>query len=158
MRFLMLLALSLWLGAIFFFALMAPTVFSVLPTRELAGQLINPLLYKLHWVGAICGAIFLITSMISNWRRTGSVRLVSAPNLLIVAMLALLAISQFAIVPRMAELRQQMGVIDNIAQDDARRMSFNDLHHWSTRLEGSIFFLGLGVLYLTSRRLDVGRR
>ena len=158
MRFLMLLSLALWLGAIFFFALMAPTVFAVLPTRELAGQLINPLLHKLHFVGAICGLTFLFASLAYSLRSRGLFKLFSASHLVLLGMLALTAISQYAVAPSMAALRIEMGTIDNIAQDDPRRVQFNDLHHWSTRLEGGVFLLGLGLLGLTSRRLNSPRR
>ena len=152
MRFLMLLSLALWLGSIFFFALMAPTVFAVLPSRELAGQLINPLLYKLHWIGTVCGVLFLGASMVWNRLRTGNFRTFAGSHILVVAMLGLLAISQFAVVPRMCALRAQMGGIDAVSQDDSRRIQFNELHQWSTRLEGSVFLLGLVALYLAGRQ------
>ncbi len=157
-RFLALLTLVLWLGSIFFFALMAPTVFAVLPTNhQLAGELISPLLEKLHWVGATCGVLFLIFSMISNQLRTGAIRPLRTSHLLVVGMLGLLAVSQFALTPKMTAMRNQMVVIDNVPKYDPVRVGFNDLHHWSTRLEGTVFALGLGVLYITSRRLGMRR-
>jgi hypothetical protein len=53
----------------------------------------------------------------------------------------------------MLVLRQQMGVIDDVPQDDARRVEFIRLHVWSTRIEGSVLVLGLALLYLTARRM-----
>jgi hypothetical protein len=53
----------------------------------------------------------------------------------------------------MNRLRADMGVIDSVSQDDPRRLEFNRLHVWSTRAEGTILFLGLAVLFLTTRRL-----
>lgn len=53
----------------------------------------------------------------------------------------------------MQVLRQQMVMIDEVPQDDARRVEFNRLHIWSTRLEGAVLILGLALLYLTARRL-----
>jgi len=41
-----------------------------------------------------------------------------------------------------------------VPHDDARRVEFNRLHHWSTRFEGSVLVLGLALLYLTARRLS----
>lgn len=158
LRFVAFLALALWLGSIFFFALMAPTVFAVLPTHhQTAGEIISPLLEKLHWVGGICGVVFLIVSMASNRKNTGAVRPGRTSHLLVVAMLALLAISQFGISPRMLAMRQQMVVIDDVPKDDPVRVAFNDLHHWSTRLEGTVFVLGLGVLWITVRRTAMRR-
>jgi hypothetical protein len=59
----------------------------------------------------------------------------------------------FGIASRMLVLRQQMGLIDDVPQDDARRVEFNRLHVWSTRIEGSVLVLGLALLFLTARRM-----
>jgi hypothetical protein len=46
-----------------------------------------------------------------------------------------------------------MVVVDNVPQDDPRRVEFNRLHAWSSNLEKGVFVLGLALLYLTARRL-----
>jgi hypothetical protein len=69
-------------------------------------------------------------------------------------MIVLTLISQFAIGGKMMALRHDMGVIDNVPQDDPRRLEFNRLHHWSTRAEGTVLILGLAVIWLTARRLS----
>jgi hypothetical protein len=68
-------------------------------------------------------------------------------------MIILTLVGMFGIASRMLVLRQQMGVIDDVPQDDARRVEFNRLHEWSTRIEGSVLVLGLALLYLTARRM-----
>jgi len=35
-----------------------------------------------------------------------------------------------------------------------RRVEFNRLHVWSTRLESAVLLLGLAVIFLTSRRIS----
>jgi uncharacterized BrkB/YihY/UPF0761 family membrane protein len=75
-------------------------------------------------------------------------------NLLIYAMIILTLVGMFGIASRMLVLRQQMGVIDDVPQDDARRVEFNRLHEWSTRIEGSVLVLGLALLYLTARKMS----
>jgi hypothetical protein len=75
-------------------------------------------------------------------------------HLLVVLMILLTLLSQFAIGGKMMALRQDMGVIDNVAQDDARRVEFNRLHHWSTRVEGTVLLLGLVTVWLTARRFS----
>lgn len=153
LRALMLLCLIVWIGGIIFFAfVLAPTVFTVLPTHELAGNVVNPSLSKLHWMGLACGILFLIFSLLYNRQLCAEFRAVSAAHLLIAVMLVLTAISQFSITPRMSAVRADMGVIDNVPVSDARRIGFNQLHVWSTRTEGGVFFLGLAVVALTARR------
>ena len=55
LRFLMLLALVVWLGGIVFFAILAPNVFAVVPTRAMAGEIIARLLTILHTMGLSLG-------------------------------------------------------------------------------------------------------
>ena len=155
-RFLMLLSLVVWVGGIIFFAfVLAPTVFhpGILPSRQLAGAVVSRGLGILHWMGLACGVVFLITSIVDSLVMTGFGSPFAARNLLICAMIGLTLISMFAISTRMLVLRNDMVFIDNVPQDDSRRVEFNRLHVWSTRLEGSVLILGLAVIFLTSRRL-----
>jgi hypothetical protein len=152
LRFFMLLSLVVWLGGITFFAfVLAPTVFTVLPTRELAGTVVNRTLPILHWMGVVSGIVFLVTSMTYSAMTTGSAQALAPRHILILLMLILTLVSMFVVSSRMMVLRAEMGVIDTVPQDDPRRVEFNQLHHWSTRIEGSVYLIGLVVLYLTAR-------
>jgi uncharacterized membrane protein len=152
----MLLSLVIWLGGLIFFAfVVAPTVFTpgLLPTRHMAGTIVGRSLDLLHWMGIVSGIVFLITSMIYSRRSFGNARPLAARHVLIVLMLLLTVISQFAISPKMHAIRTEAGVIDNAPPDSPLRMEFNRLHVWSENFEKGVFVLGLAVLYLTSRAL-----
>ncbi len=69
-------------------------------------------------------------------------------HIFVVLMLAFTMISQFGITPRMRELRSNPSIMDS----STGRAEFDGLHTWSTRLEGGVLFLGLGVVVLTARR------
>jgi len=149
----MLLALIVWIGGIIFFAfVLAPTLFSVLPTTKLAGDVVNATLTKLHWMGLVSGVAFLISSLFYNWQKHVQLRPFALSHVFVVLMLVSTAYSQFGITPRMRELRAEMQTGDNLAWNDSRRVEFDRLHAWSTRLEGGVLFLGLGVVILTARR------
>jgi len=155
-RFLMLLSLVVWIGGIVFFAfVMAPALFNpaILPTRQLAGQVVSRTLGALHWMGIGCGVVFAITSMIDARAVNGTAEPFAARHLLIYLMIILTLVSIFGVAARMEDLKRQMVVIDNVPHDDARRVEFNRLHVWSTRIEGTVLVLGLAVLYLTARRM-----
>jgi uncharacterized membrane protein len=153
-RYLMLLSLVVWVGGLIFFAfVLAPTVFTVLPTRQLAGNVVSRSLGTLHWMAISCGMVFAITSMIDSHAMKGVVAPFAARNLLIYAMIILTLVGMFGVDSRLLALRQQMGVIDDVAQDNPLRVEFNRLHHWSTRIQSSVLVLGLALLYLTARRL-----
>jgi ABC-type siderophore export system fused ATPase/permease subunit len=152
LRFLMLLALIIWIGGIIFFAFVeAPTLFTVLPTTRLAGDVVSASLTKLHWMGLISGALFLICSLLHNHLKHASPKPFAASHIFIVLMLVLTAISQFRITPKMRTLRAEMQAVDKLPGNDPRP-EFDRLHAWSTRLEGGVLLLGIVVTALTARR------
>ncbi|MGD0512042.1 MAG: DUF4149 domain-containing protein [Terriglobales bacterium] len=152
LRYLMLLSLIVWIGGLIFFAfVLAPTAFSVLPSRHLAGTVVGRSLGALHWMGIVSGIIFLASSILYSQLTKGSPHFFAARNVLICLMLALTLISQFGIIPRMDTLRASIGgEIDSVPADNPARMQFDALHVWSTRVEGGVFLLGLVVVYLTA--------
>ncbi len=153
LRFLMLLSLVVWLGGLIFFAaVVAPTVFKVLPTHELAGTVVTRALASLHWMGLVSGVVFAVCSMMYANATHGSPEPLAPRHILVYLMLALTVASQFGISPKMHALRTAMVKVDDVPQDDPRRVEFNRLHAWSTRLEGGVFFAGLVLLFLTARR------
>src|SRR5882757_9596277 len=156
LRFLMLLALVVWLGGLIFFAfVVAPTVFSpgLLPTRHLAGEIVGRSVGTLHWMGIVSGIVFLISSAIYNRMTVGSTRPFAGRHLLIAVMLLLTIISQFTVSPKMHTIRVEAGVVDNLAPDSPLRMEFDRLHVWSEKFEEAVFFPGLAALFLTARAL-----
>ncbi len=155
LRTLMMLALIVWIGGIIFFAfVLAPTVFTVLPSVELAGNVVSRSLTALHWMGIVSAIIFLICSLLYSRIRYARLRVFTLTNVLLGIMLLLTLISQFAITPRMRVLRAQVGAIDALARTDERRLEFDRLHAWSTRDEGAVLLLGLVVVVLTARRFS----
>jgi len=150
-RFIMWLSLIVWLGGIVFFAVLAPNVFAVLPTRQLAGNVVGRMLPILHWMGIVSGLVFLICSMIYSRVTTGDAHPFALRHLLLYFMLLLTSLSQFGITRKMDALRKDMVNIDSISLDDPRRIQFNALHAWSTRTEIGILLSGLIVVYLNSR-------
>lgn len=150
----MLLTLVVWLGGIVFFAIMAPNVFAVVPTRAMAGQIIARLIPILHVMGIVAGIVFLVCSLALARLSQGAWKPWAAHNLLVAAMLALTCVSQFYVFARMEKLRRDMGVIDQVAPNDPRRLEFDHLHHTSTHLEGGVLLLGLGVVFSVARRLS----
>jgi hypothetical protein len=151
----MLLALVLWIGGIVFFgAVVAPAVFTILPTHDLAGKVVTRTLANLHLIGIICGAVFLICSMVIAYVTKGSAQPFAPRHIAVVAMIALTFFAQDVVARKMNHIKDQIGVIDDVPLSDPQRVEFNRLHVWSTRLEGCILVLSLGVLFGTARRLS----
>ena len=153
----MLLALAVWLGALIFFPFVAATAFSELPTAHLAGMVVRGSLLHLHTIAFVCGAVFLVCSLLYNHVLLGRPKAFAFSHILIVLMLALTAISQFRIIPQMETLRLAAGEINQLPLTDPTRAQFDSLHVWSTRVEGAVLVLGIILLYLTAKRLSTAR-
>jgi len=156
----MLLSLVVWLGGLIFFAfVLAPTAFSpgLLPTRHMAGSIVGRSLDRLHYIAIVSGIIFLVGSMRYNRMASGNARPLAARHILILLMLLLTVISQFAISPKMHAIRAEVGVIDggidNVPPDNPLRMEFDRLHMWSEKFEVAVLLLGLVALYTTAQAL-----
>jgi uncharacterized membrane protein len=146
-QFFILLSLIVWLGGIIFFsAVVAPSVFGVLTPveggRHLAGEIVNRSLGALHWMGLVCGVVFLVTSTIVD----KGFRL---KQQLVVAMMLLTAALQFAITPRLAAVRAEAPQLE--LASPAQRADFDRLHRLSTMTEGAVLLLGLGVVGLVAK-------
>lgn len=150
----MMLALVIWIGALIFFPVVAQTSFAVLPLTHLAGLVVRDTLIGLHSMGLATGIIFLACSLIDNRVVLGRPRIFALSHVLVVLMLALTAISQFAIIPRMDALRVSVGEISALPASNPMRIEFDSLHAWSTRVEMTVLLLGLVVLYSVARRFS----
>jgi len=160
LRFSMLLSLVVWIGGIIFLAfVLAPTAFlsGILPTRHMAGSLVGRSLDLLHYMAIVSGIVFLIASMLYSRMTKGDARPLAARHLLIVLMLILTVISQFAISPKMYAIRAEVGVIDNVPLDNSLRREFDRLHAWSEKFEEAILLLGLVAIYTTAQAFAESR-
>lgn len=150
-RFLMLLSLVVWIGGIVFFAfVVAPALFAILTSRELAGAVVQRSLAALHWIGIASALVFLIASTLDALNTPG-VRYGISRNILMTIALVLTLVSQFGVTRTMQRLHRDMGPIDVVAANDPRRVEFNRLHTASTALEGGVLLLGLATLLLVAK-------
>ncbi len=149
LRFLQVFSIGAWLGAIGYFSfVIAPGAFAVLGNRDLAGLLVNYALGRLHTIGIVCGAVYVLATALSGKSVSGLVR----PAVLLVVLMILLTVaSQYGVVPRMAELRLQMGSVDATSATNPLRVAFDRLHQYSVWLEGAVLLTGLAALFLTVR-------
>jgi hypothetical protein len=150
LRFVRVLALGAWVGAIVYFAaVVTQGAFAVLPSRDEAGLLVGFTLGGLHLMGVIAAAIFVAASV----ALTKSLRAFVEPAVLGVILMAALTIaSQDYVIPRMAVLRSQMGSVDATPASDPRRAEFDRLHRISVDIEGGVLIIGLISLFLAVRR------
>ena len=145
--------LSLWFGGIAVFSfLVAPVAFNVLPSAELAGNLVGAVLAKLYIAGTFAGILLLLTS---NWLRSRG--LMSRRQRLLLSLCLLVALAanvyaQWSIAPRVAELRSSGAIEKTQAADDQARGEFDKLHRRSVQLMMANLIALLAAIALSTRR------
>ena len=154
LRALRLLAMVAWVGGLAFFAfVLAPIAFQRLSSPHEAGLVVGGTLRVLHCIGLIGGVIFCAANAILWFRAEVPARAgFAAETALTLVMLAITAYSQFHILPAMEQDRIAAGGdIEAAAVTNPARRDFEEWHVWSERLEGVIFFCGLGVVLFLAR-------
>ena len=151
LRTLILLLVTLWLGGVLFFPVVAWAAFSSLPDTHTAGTVARLCLHTLHVEGLIAGLLLLGLLLFAGFtspRRRSTLGPVGAT----LTMLALTAFSQYSVMPRMEVDRLAVGgSIDAAAPSDPHRIDFNQLHTLSVRLETGVLAAGLVLVFLLAR-------
>ena len=145
------LILGLWLGAACFFSFaVAPSAFGVLPSRELAGSVVNRTLAIVNYSGFIVGAFLLASSFAV--RHGNRFRLWLERGLFLL-LTAACAFGQFVIAARLSDLRGQFGrPIDAAALDDPLRVAFNDWHGYSVTVLLTAMIAAVIAFFIIVRR------
>jgi hypothetical protein len=147
-----LLLIAVWLGAAVFFSFaVAPSVFSVLPARELAGAVVSRTLSIVNTGGFILSLLLLLSAPLFKNKLS---RRAFYAELLSLGLIALTTFAgQWIIAARLQALRLAMGrPIDEIAANDPLRIAFNSLHGYS------VTALSLGMIAAVITLLLIARR
>lgn len=152
-RILSALALALWFGSmIFFSSAVAPTAFSVLPDRTLAGNVVNGTMRTLHLIAYGAGGLLLLTYLLRYAMEPG-LRVLTVMKGLIVSLMLFIAVFSGTIISQpMAEMRAQRGAIEKLPEDDPLRVRFNNLHRISVMLMGVNMLAAIAVISLEQVR------
>src|SRR2546430_4914117 len=130
------LGLSVWLGSYIFLSfVVAPGAFRVLtPNRDQAGAVVGFALTKMHLIGIACGVVALLVRLI---RTKAAASVVAPAALCLMLMIALTAISQLTVTPKMAAPPTQMGSTQATAADSPFLEGFAKLHPVAVTLDRS---------------------
>ena len=122
-----------WLGAACLFIAVAQAVFTVLPTRELAGAVVNRTLAVVNFSGLAIGVLLLVLTLLTT--RNTNIFLLWSERVLLFVMAIACGANQFVIGWWLVSLRAQMSrPVDEIPLDDPLRIQFNNLHEYSVWL------------------------
>jgi hypothetical protein len=136
---------ALWFGGLVTVALVAPLVFQVVPSRDLAGRVFGAVLGRLFPLVYVCGGVQLLAGL----GRTSAGRLTWVKHALVALVLAIAAYTGVVVMGEMVGIQNAFSApIENIPQDDPQRLRFDALHRLSERLMGIDVVLGLLLLPL----------
>jgi hypothetical protein len=140
-----------------FSAFVAPAVFRVLPTRDMAAALVSPVLSGACLLAEIAFGVLFATSW---WlTRDGVPRLTRSllTRLPVIGFFAALVIREL-LIPPMDRIRAEApGLIDNLPAVDPSRLLLDRYHRLATGFFAGALAVGVVVLVLTARLLSVKR-
>lgn len=147
-------AIALALGPpLFFGAVVAPAVFRVLPTRDLAGALQSPILSQLCAMGQACFAVLFATGWwLTRGEAKGSRALLT--RLPVLGFFAALVIRQLLIPPIDRIRAEAPGLIDSLPAGDPSKILLDRYHRLSTGFFSLELAAALLILLLTARLLS----
>jgi uncharacterized protein DUF4149 len=142
-QFLLLLALSLWVGSIAFFsAVVAPGIFAALD-RPAAGNLLAQLFPRYYQAGGLCGAVALVVLLLLFLFDSGSRALRFLQLVSVLLMLGGTLYAGWMLEPRIHQLRRERtSAASKIERDEAERR-FQKLHARSVQLNLGVLVLGV---------------
>jgi hypothetical protein len=154
LRFLQFLALGTWVGSIIFFSfVVAPGLFGILSSRDEAGAVVGYSLDRLHSMGVIEAAIYLVAAL----ALARSLRALVRPGAIgAIVMLLLTLSSAYVVIPRMDTIRLKAPTLDAMPTGDPARAQFDRLHRISVGIEGSVLLVGIAAFFLTVREESSG--
>jgi hypothetical protein len=122
------LALAMMLGLIVVSGyVVTPLLFAKLATSAEAGNLAGELFHLVN-----TGTLILAAAVAGFWVRIKGLGRLNWSLLIVVALF--LALNEFILFPQLAEIKAQIGPIDQLADDDVRRSQFGTLHGVSAAL------------------------
>lgn len=154
-----LVALAFAVGApLFFGAVVAPAVFRILPTRDLAAALQSPILTALCWVLEGAFVVLLATSLILT--RGGTAPGLSralATRCSVLGIIGAVVIEKLLIPPIDKIRLDAPGLIDDLPAADPSRLLLERYHRLSTGLFAVEIGAALVILLVTARLITARR-
>jgi hypothetical protein len=145
-------ALALAFGPpVFFGAVVAPAVFHVLPTRDMAGALQSPILTRLCLMAEVSFGILFATSWLLTRRGTPKGIRALLTRLPILGFFAAIVIRQL-LIPPIDRIREEApGLIDNLPAADPSRILLDRYHRLATGFFSVEIAAALILLFVTAR-------
>ena len=142
-NFIYLLSLVCWVGSIIFFSFfVAPVVFKTLE-REKAGELVSIIFPRYYMIGYVCGVLVLVALLLTG-PETAGLKWCAWGIMMLGTVCAGLAVN-----PKARILKEKMKDAPETEKPDLEAR-FKTLHSLSVKLNATVLFAGLWLLWLTA--------
>ena len=147
-NFIYLLSLVCWVGSIIFFSFfVAPVVFKTLE-REKAGELVGIIFPRYYMIGYVCGGLVLVALLLTG-PETAGLKWCAWGIMMLGTVCAGLAVN-----PKARILKEKLKDAPETEKPDLEAR-FKTLHSLSVKLNATVLFAGLWLLWLTAVILKV---
>ena len=142
-NFIYLLSLVCWVGSIIFFSFfVAPVVFKTLE-REKAGELVSIIFPRYYMIGYVCGVLVLVALLLTG-PETAGLKWYAWGIMMLGTVCAGLAVN-----PKARILKEKLKDAPETEKPDLEAR-FKTLHSLSVKLNATVLFAGLWLLWLTA--------
>jgi hypothetical protein len=137
---------AFWTGSSAGFAFVsAPLAFALVTDRDAFAALTERSLGRLTTCANVAGGIAVAAAAVRRAPLRAGLGTVA---------LTLVTYHERAIVPAMARAQAEMGSLNDVAEDDPRRVAYRGMHRTSTRVFGAALLLGFAQLVLATTAED----
>jgi len=151
-NFIFFLSLVVWVGGMLFFSFVgAPMIFKSLPP-EYAGKAVAAIFPKYFPIGYISGLTAFVCTVVSGLK-TGSWS--PFKMLILIVMTALTISNSFVTYPKAHSLKEEMQISESRTDIQQLKDEFQRMHRWSMINNGIVLLLGIVLLFLTARNLQI---
>jgi hypothetical protein len=158
LRYLYVVALVVWVGGLIAAgAIVAPSVFGVLQAwnssegRVLAGEVFGAVLVRLTWLSYAMGVLMFVALTLHRLLGARPLKYGIRVGIMTVMLLMMLAMGSYFI-PRINEIQAHVtGPVSALAETDARRIEFEQLHSYSNIVFSIAALGGLALCWWEAR-------
>lgn len=148
LRFVLLLSIVLWVGALVFFTFfVTPSIFQVLP-RDLAGELVGAIFPKYWAIGYVAGVLSIASLLAISFVEKA---FPAARILLLAFMTAATFYSGMVIAPEAKAVHREMRAASDPAKTKEFKEDFARLHLHSYVLNMAVIVSGVAFIFFTAR-------
>ena len=141
------LAIALWTGGILVLAGVAiPAIHASIPSRAIAGDIVEKILKRLNFIEIVCCLMLIITSFTAFRFIHTNEQWLAYLILVIVVMGFFTFYYSFNLMPRLESIKERLPTLDNNS-NHAAKSEFDRLHALYIKLMSLNLALGLIVLY-----------